>query len=505
MADYERVVLIMTDTQRHDMFGCYRQTGLLTPCIDQLAAEGRLFEQAYTTQPVCQPARAALFFGRYPHEINCWSNSTGPDRTAWSIGQRLQQHGVHTAYIGKWHLDGGDYFGTGQCPDGWDQDYWFDMRCYLDGLSEDDRRRSRQTETNREGIEASFTYASQCSDRAIRFLEHYHDEPFFLTVSYDEPHGPFLCPEPYASMYQDYTFPASCNIDDPLTDKPASQRAWAGSQLEGDRPTPVIREPDYFGCHSFVDSQIGRVVAAIRRHTPDACIIFTSDHGDFLHSHRLSGKGPAVYEEITHIPLIISAPGLPSGCRDHAPVSHINIAPTVFDLMGLPQPKAFSGKSLLPQLTGAVQRVNEQVFIGFGRYEIDHDGFGGFQPLRAAYDGRYKLAINLMDRDELYDLQQDPAEMRNLIDSPAHQTIRDRLHDAILDHQNETRDPFRGYWWERRTWRQDARPATWDYTGMTRQREEELEDRQLDYDTGLPMEHAVRHKNLGASGRRGIQ
>ena len=131
----------------------------------------------------------------------------------------------------------------------------------------------------------------------------------------------------------------------------------------------------------------------------------------------------------------------------------------------------------------------------FARYEIDHDGFGGFQPIRAAFDGRYKLVINLLSSDELYDLRADPQEMVNLIDSFDHDQIRDRLHDDILAWMNRTRDPFRGYYWERRPWRTDAREATWDYTGMTRQREnEEYEPRQRDYSTGLDMVEATRKK-----------
>ena len=105
--------------------------------------------------------------------------------------------------------------------------------------------------------------------------------------------------------------------------------------------------------------------------------------------------------------------------------------------------------------------------------------------------------INLLCTDELYDLQADPYEMKNLIASDTHVKIRNGLHDKLLDWMNRTRDPFRGYYWERRPWRADARPATWAYTGMTRQREnEEYEPRQLDYDTGLPIKEAVRSKNL---------
>ncbi|MBM4163560.1 MAG: hypothetical protein FJ222_03850 [Lentisphaerae bacterium] len=99
-----------------------------------------------------------------------------------------------------------------------------------------------------------------------------------------------------------------------------------------------------------------------------------------------------------------------------------------------------------------------------------------------------------MATDECYDLQSEPGELTNLIDSADHAPIRTRLHDAILDWMNRTRDPFRGYCWERRPWRTDARSATWDYTAMTRQREDEQEPRQLDYNTGLEMKAAIRPK-----------
>ncbi len=130
----------------------------------------------------------------------------------------------------------------------------------------------------------------------------------------------------------------------------------------------------------------------------------------------------------------------------------------------------------------------------FGRYEVDLDGFGGFQPIRCVYDGRFKLVINLMTSDELYDTSTDTGELINLINSDEHKCKRDELHDRLLLWMNDTRDPFRGYYWERRPWRIDAADATWAYTGMTRQREAEHEPKQLDYDTGLEFDVAVRKK-----------
>ena len=130
----KQLVFIMTDTQRWDMVNCYRETGLSTPCIDRLAASGVRYERAYTTQPVCGPARSGLFTGLYPSSNGSWANCMALGDNVHTIGQRLHDNGISTAYIGKWHLDGSDYFGNGICPDGWDPDYWYDMRRYLEEL-----------------------------------------------------------------------------------------------------------------------------------------------------------------------------------------------------------------------------------------------------------------------------------------------------------------------------------------------------------------------------------
>ncbi len=485
------------------MLGCYGsplktpEFPSPTPHLDRLAAQGVRFERAYSVTPLCGPARAALFTGTYPHENGSWTNSLPLGDNVRTVGQRLQDAGVHTAYIGKWHLDGSDYFGLGRAPQGWDAEVWYDMRNYLEELPDEDRLRSRDPQTNDQpSVSAEFTFAKRCSDRALNFLRENHDRDFFLVVSYDEPHHPFLCPPPYARMYKAFDFPLPENASDSLENKPAHQQLWAQRAVElvGDRPA---RHPHFFGCNAFVDSQIGRVLAGIDQYAPGALVIYTADHGDMLGSHGLVSKGPAMYEEITHIPLIVRWPGhAPAGAIAPGIASHIGLTPTVLDYFDVERPPLLSGKSWLPTLHDPQVTVEARVFMEYARYEIDHDGFGGFQPIRACFDGRYKLVINLLSSDELYDLHRDPEEMHNVVESPEYSAIRDQLHDHILTWMNDTRDPFRGYQWERRPWRSDAPPAHFEHSGYTRQRQESerYEPRQLDYSTGLPMESATRKK-----------
>ncbi len=494
----KQVVFIMTDTTRKDMVGCYGDSRMKTPNLDKLASEGIKYENAYTCQPVCGPARSSIFTGTFPHTNGMVTNCIALGDNVKTIGQRLTDQGINCGYIGKWHLDGSDYFGLGRCPEGWNNEYWYDMKCYLEELTEEERILSRQPKTSfREDMSEEFTYAHRCSDRALDFLDNYKDEDFFLSVSYDEPHGPSLCPAPFNTMYEGFKFEQFPNFDDDLVDKPYMQRLWAGNAVN--KSGEEINQPStglqvFLGCNSFVDYEIGRVLDKVNELVPDALVIFTSDHGDMLGSHKLYNKNSTAYKETANIPLIIR--GGEVGKTVEYPASHIDIVPTILDYMNIPIPKLLEGKSMLAQIKDTSIRINDEVFIEFTRYEVDHDGFGGLQMMRSAITDKYKLVINLLDTDEFYDLENDPYEMKNLILDETYAVCRDQLHDKMLEHMNETRDLYRGYQWAVRPWRKD-KVASWENEGFTRQREnEEYEPRQLDYDTGCPMVEAVRGKKL---------
>src|SRR6056297_2618952 len=170
-----QAVLIMTDTQRTDMLGCYGGP-LSTPQLDAFAASAVRYDRAYTTQPVCGPARSALFTVYFPHSNGAWGNGMALQEHAVTIGSRLERIGLHTGYVGKWHLDGFDYFGLGSCPPGWDPAYWYDMRNYLEDLSPEDRARSRDPATNRTGVPAEFTFANRVTELARAFIRNHSAE-----------------------------------------------------------------------------------------------------------------------------------------------------------------------------------------------------------------------------------------------------------------------------------------------------------------------------------------
>jgi uncharacterized sulfatase len=521
------IVLIITDTQGANIVGAYGRSELQTPCLDALAAQGVLFERAYTATPLCTPARAALFTGRYPHNTGAWANGLPLGQTVHHMGQRFRDAGYRCAYSGKWHLDGHDYFGTGVCPDGWDPRYWFDWRIFLESLPAEERSLIRTPDMTIDflqthNITAERTYGHHVSNSAISFLEEVGTQrssargrqssaagggdadPFLLVVSYDEPHDPHLCPPDYAERFADYRYPLGPGSVDNLADKPEFHRQWAASNppyrdlahAMHDRGRGV-HHPLYFGANSFVDAEIGRVVEAIDRLAPEnTWVVFTSDHGEMLGSHGLYLKDACVYDEICRVPLIVRPPHswvLPEvvGTRPSAAVSHVDVLPTLLNLAGIETPDVLEGASLLSILHGdaiAAHDPRRAAFIAFGRYDQGNDGMGGFAPMRAVVRGAHKLVVNLLDTDELYDLSTDPGEVRNTINDTTLDDLRDDLHDTLINWMYTTRDPFRGTHWETRSWRRRPSRLTWSggWTGSRRGADDGYAPSRLNYRTGLP-------------------
>lgn len=485
-------IVIMTDTQGANIVGCYGRPEMQTPHIDRLASQGTLFSRAYTTVPVCAPARAGLFTGSFPHTAGGWANDVPLGNTIKTMGQRFSDQGYRSAYVGKWHLSGHDYFDTGICPDGWEDEYWYDAVRYMRELTDQQialwRTGLESLESLRKHkITAEFTWGHRVSDRAIRFLQSARKEqPFLLVVSYDEPHGPFTCPPEYVERFREFRYDLGPGAHDDLADKPSHHRAWAEDQKVSVPKDGRIANPMYFGCNSFVDDEIGRVLAAVDQYADkDTYVIFTSDHGDMLGAHRMRSKGPAMYEEIAHIPLLIRQPdNRRAGAVDDALVSHIDLLPTMLELAGLETPPILVGKSLAGRLAGKTEVFERRILMEFHRYEAGHD-FTSLQLIRCWMSGDYKLVINLLeDKDELYNLREDPAELVNRIDSPADAAIRDRMHDEMLDYMNQIVDPFRGYCWERRPWRSSRRLG---WTGLWRPHPKDGYAPPIrDYNTGKP-------------------
>ena len=452
-------VIIMTDSQRKDMVGAYGNPLMDTPNLDRLARQGIRFERAYTASPVCTPARGAIFSGMYPQVNGAWCNNTAPSSAIPLMGTIFSHYGYRVGYTGKWHLDGNNYFGDAEPGGGFEPDWWYDGKRYAQEIGAAMFEAYRSSTTPEQLREAGFTKESiwghGVASRAIDFLEQSGDEPFVLVASFDEPHSPFVAPPEYWEQFDPQAIPMPANYNAPVADKPLLQQIQREQNGEQDWASFAREWANFYACNRYVDREIGRVLAAIdsNKHRENTVIIYTSDHGDMLRSHGMLTKGPMMYEEIANIPFIVRAPDMRTNAVSHALLNQLDILPTMLDLAGIDIPESMQGISFRPLLEQDDVTTRDHTMLSFNRFAINHDQFGAFYPIRCMVDGRYKLAINLLDTDEFYDLQEDPHEMCNRITDPATASIRDRLHDALLEEMDRIRDPFRSPHWGMRPWR----------------------------------------------------
>lgn len=464
---HPNLLLILTDEQPVQTVGAYGHGLAETPNLDRLSQEGILFNRAYTSSPVCTPARAGLFTGIYPHNTGAWANHLALGQDVKTIGHYFRAQGYRTVYIGKWHLDGLDYFGSGVCPDEFEDEYWYDGRRHLGYLGPQRANLWRSQSLDsvdalvRHEVDRAFTWGGQITDRALEFLTEAANDsrPWVLILCYDEPHHPWTCPAEFLERYQDAELPIPKTFDTEFEGKPQVQREW--SEWFGlDEQSLAYNQRMTLAATAFVDSEIGQVLDAADG-LENTYLLFTSDHGNQLGAHRLMWKGPWMYEESIRVPLIVRGPDVPRAHIENQIVSQIDVLPTLMELCGIPVPPIMDGQSFVGMIQeGATQAKGlSQAIVEFGRFQLDRDDFGAFYPIRCIVEDRYKLVINLFDQDEFYDLERDPLEQVNLINQLECAAQRDRMHHALLEWSYTRRDAFRSPQWERRPWSESRRFA----------------------------------------------
>lgn len=482
MSDRPNIVLVTTDSQGWNAVGVGNEGFVETPNIDRLADNGIRFDQNYVTAPVCGPSRAGIYTGQYPHASGGWTNGLPIYDGVPTMGERLRELGYRTAYVGKWHLDG-DYLGDGKAAPGYESEYWYDAQNYRED-NEDlwewyrsgmDTRVAENPidEIHDRGITREDTWAGNITDNALAFLDDAqgNDRPYFLAVNYDEPHEPSLCPPPYCDRYCDERYPLPDNYETPdelaVHGKPARQQAFASAytrgncfmnSLENAVEENGIYRPLYFGCVEFVDDEMGRVFDAVD--ADETLVAFTADHGHYLGAHGLDLKHFALYDEVTNMPLVLRGPSIENGVATDALVSHIDILPTFLDTAGGSTPAECHGESFLGVTREPSQDHRDVALIehnGYGQGRTDGDGFYPVRCLVA--DDGYKLCLNLLESDELYDRNTDSDELDNCITNEEYADRRDELHDRLLAEMSATDDAFHSQAWADRDWRDVTDPT----------------------------------------------
>lgn len=443
--DVENVLFIFTDQQRKDSIAAYGNEFVETPNLDRLADEGVAFDRAYTSTAICSPSRASVITGERPFK-NGMTRNTEQDikikDNCQFYSQLLRDAGYNVGLTGKWHI--GDHpreFGfDGKYYPGWWQPLKHeDYLAYLDeqGFSQFDGTAlgdvfPKSDPSYESGgiddrpIEASFTHF--LTERAIERLNGYaaksHEQPFYHSVHYFGPHDPYYLPKKYFHMYEPSEIPLpESAIRETFENKPQSHRVQRLDHLDTDDWRRIIAA--YHGWVTFIDKQVGRLIETLKHHNllKTTAIFYTTDHGGFVTAHKLHDKGPAMYEDIYNVPLIVSGIGREEQRMNEHLVSLLDLPPTFLDIANVETPSRYDGRSLFGLQDGK-QDWREAITAEFHGHKFAYEQ-------RMICTDRYKLVLNEADTPELYDLEADPHELTNRINDPEYGSIAQRLYEQL--------------------------------------------------------------------------
>ena len=429
------VVFILTDDQRWDMMSCAGHPVIKTPNLDRIAAEGAMFEKMFVTTSLCSPSRASFLSGLYAHTHGVVDNFTDYPAKMTSFPMRLHQEGYETAYIGKWHMGQKD----DSARPGFD--YWIShtgQGKYFDNLFNVNSKRE---------VKKGY-YTTRVTDMATEWLKGPHDKPFLLILGHKAPHTPFT-PEPkYAHIYDDVEikYPGSAYA---LDGKPrwVARRidTWHGiyGPIYGFRKKFPDRNPksvkdfarfvrSYAATIRSIDDSVGRIYATLDQigKLDNTLLIFAGDNGMFLGEHGMTDKR-TMHEESIRVPLLARYPKLIApGTRVTSMVLNIDLAPSVLDICGAAALKNIHGRSWKCLLAGETADWRRSWY-----YEYNYEKQFPYTPnVRGVRTDRWKYihyphGDGKPDRHkaELYDLANDPHELRNLIDARRSRPVRMRL------------------------------------------------------------------------------
>lgn len=475
----KNIVIFYTDQQRADSLGFMGNPYARTPHLDRLAERGTVYTQHYATHPLCMPSRASFITGCYPQTHRVFDNELFLPETVTTMPEVFLANGWRTAAVGKLHFQG-------RKPETslWDKEKCFeDSRRWRAGELDDwtgpyygfenvritighnigvqtnaghyGRWRAREfpdlasgpehapqdgcfpeCHCWKSGMPLDAHHSTWVADRAVEFLQTAGEEPFYLHISFPDPHRPYSAPAPYHSMFDGTAFPSPHALEGENQRKPGVYQT-AMNNKGADRTFPLMHFPHFAGeayqavmaqTHamiSLIDDSIGRVLDALEKRglMHDTILVFTSDHGDFLGDHHFFGKAPVPCRSLLRVPLLICDPGRPAGRCDDV-CSNVDVMPTLLQRCGLKVPADVQGV-VLPG-PGEVARRDVAFECAYSTYSRDFHHF-------SLYGRRYRVSFfPWLGQGELYDLDRDPFEQDNLFDAPGSRDIRHTWMEKLM-------------------------------------------------------------------------
>lgn len=486
MSEKMNVLFIITDQHRADHMSCAGNQILKTQNLDKLASEGVRFTSAYVSNPICMPNRASIFTGLYPNMHGVRTAGMNMPESTPTFTETLRKNGYHTVEIGKIHLNwsirpfdkkakshesGRDWITKDNRPQlplpyygfeevdlivghgdicGGDYIEWLEEKApeYIPIIRKKAKtffgKMSYKTE-----IPEEFYPTNYITERSLAFLERYAkgeygDKPFFLNVSYPDPHHPVSPPGKYFDMYKPENVELPPNFDDIDSVKEhrflkpnLNNPFFRGMVL---RITNEKEAKDFisatYGSVAMIDNSIGQILAALDKLglTDNTMVIYTSDHGDLMGDHGLLLKGPCPYNGILNVPFIWKVPGVTNPAISDSLASSIDISRTILNLLKIPeksQPPDMQGVDLTPVLLDPSTKVREYCLV---EHDEEIEMFKIKIRLRHLITEDYKLTVydGLKGYGDLFDRKNDPMELNNLWYDETHKDLRHELIEQLL-------------------------------------------------------------------------
>lgn len=418
------ILFFMSDQHSPHVAGCYGDPYVRTPTLDRLAREGVRFDACYCDNPLCVPSRMSMLTGQCGHQLRIWTNNDSLDSTIPTLAHGMAIAGYRTVLVGRMHFVGGDqhhgfaervvgdvtsgYVGMNRAEHRF-RGYYADLSCVGEGNSFD------------------LCYDTTVAMEACRIIRDHEvagdPRPLFLMVSFYSPHDPYVMPPARLAPYLD------CE-NEPVDATPEALHPFYQKRLENLRwggDTRRRARAAYRAKTQFVDELMGQVVLAWRESplAEDAVTVYTSDHGDMQGEHGLWAKG-AYYEASARVPLLLSAPGrLSAGTVIDKPLGLVDLTPTLLDLAGAPPLPRAAGSSVWPALCGEGETWPACVYSEQASHATG-------EVSRMVRQGPWKYVYYAGHKPELYNLEADPDECRNLAGEAQHAEVGARLETRLF-------------------------------------------------------------------------
>ena len=426
------VLILMVDQLNGTLFPDGPAQWLHTPNLKRLAEQSTRFANTYTASPLCAPGRAAFMSGQLPSKNQVYDNAAEFSSSIPTYAHHLRRAGYHTCLSGKMHFVGPDQlhgFEERLTTDiypadfGWTPDYrkpgeridwWYHNMGSVTGAGVAEI-------TNQ--LEYDDEVAHHATHKLYDLARGADQRPWCLTVSFTHPHDPYVARQKYWDLYADCAHLQPQVAAIPYQDQDAhSKRIFDANDWRSYEITDTMIERSrraYFANISYLDEKIGEILGVLEATGQSANIIFVSDHGDMLGERGLWFK-MSFFEGSARVPLMISSPDMTPGLV-HAPVSTIDLCPTLCDLAGVEMDEVApwtAGESLVPLGQGA-ERLSPVM--------MEYAAEASYAPMVSLRLERWKFNRCAIDPDQLFDLEADPNELHNLAALPEHQEVVSRL------------------------------------------------------------------------------